>query len=145
MQITTHTKNSIIYKEREPAKNIYFIKSGEVVLSRTLNFFNSREFVHRCKNDMNCDFMNVNKKSNCKLALQKTINSVVKGPLTYFGEYEVVRNIPLREYQAQCYTNQCELYSISIDDISAKMSILNDGYENFVNEVKNLKNVFMET
>eukprot|EP00825_Cyclidium_porcatum_P036838 TRINITY_DN3968_c0_g1_i1.p1 TRINITY_DN3968_c0_g1~~TRINITY_DN3968_c0_g1_i1.p1 ORF type:complete len:204 (-),score=41.51 TRINITY_DN3968_c0_g1_i1:88-699(-) len=117
MTITVYKKNQIIYKEYEKVKNIYFIRSGEVLLSQTINFSDKSNYVDQCKNEMNCDYLNVVKKNQNILSKSKRIGSIIIGPLNYFGEFEVIHQNDKRQYQAECFNAQSEIFSLAIDVI----------------------------
>lgn len=107
-----YTNKKIIYEEKDEPKYVYFLREGEVILSKVVNIYNE-ELMERQKILSNFQVWNNRQATNIAQSQIKRINFAYLGPNTYFGMDEVYYKTPERVHRAICASHRCEIFRIT--------------------------------
>ncbi|KAL4456525.1 hypothetical protein ABPG74_000632 [Tetrahymena malaccensis] len=117
-----------IYTEKDKPNCIYFVKSGEIEITKEIQ---ADDF----NNDKEEDYQEYNKKTAFSEVEKTKIFGFQKkknkqrvrlyqlGPHSYFGEQEIMKKLPLRETQARCNSQEAVVYSIEKKDFFVFMKV----------------------
>ncbi|EAR88757.2 cyclic nucleotide-binding domain protein (macronuclear) [Tetrahymena thermophila SB210] len=96
---------NIIYTENDPSCFIFFIRKGEVQISKIAKEEEvQQEYLQLNEEDVFAS-MNISKqKKEKKINQSKRVPLVLLGPNCYFGDEEIFQKLPSRISQAQCQT-----------------------------------------
>ncbi|KAL4505389.1 hypothetical protein ABPG72_002451 [Tetrahymena utriculariae] len=129
-----------IYTEKDKPKCIYFVKSGEIEITKEIQ---SNDF----SNYQEEDYQEYNNKISISEVDQTKIFGFQKkknkqrvrlyqlGPHSYFGEQEIMKKLPLRETQARCNSQEAVVYSIEKKDFFVFMKV-NQHFQMFKKEIQ---------
>ncbi|EAR84992.2 cyclic nucleotide-binding domain protein (macronuclear) [Tetrahymena thermophila SB210] len=107
-------RNQIVYSEGDPAKYVYFIKEGEIQVSQQCVQQNEK----KNKDEGDPEYSKMMSDYNLKWKGQhqkeslKRIKIAILGKNNYFGQEEIISNIP-RLYRAEVFSTNAVLYCLS--------------------------------
>ncbi|KAL4460804.1 hypothetical protein ABPG72_005652 [Tetrahymena utriculariae] len=107
-------RNQIVYSEGDPAKYVYFIKEGEIQVSQQCVQQNEK----KNKDEGDPEYSKMMRDYNLKWKGQhqkeslKRIKIAILGKNNYFGQEEIISNIP-RLYMAEVFSTNAVLYCLS--------------------------------
>lgn len=104
-------KHHIIYKEDEIPKHIYFIKEGEVQITKILEIPEEEKVVNQRKHTL--FHMNTVSQQQTKAKHRKRIDVYIIGPNQYFGEYEIIKKLPTREMRAEVISHKADIIAVN--------------------------------
>ncbi|KAL4438362.1 hypothetical protein ABPG74_009785 [Tetrahymena malaccensis] len=107
-------RNQIVYSEGDPAKYVYFIKEGEIQVSQQCVQQNEKKIKEegdpeysKMMSDYNLKWKGQHQKESLK-----RIKIAILGKNNYFGQEEIISNIP-RLYKAEVFSTNAVLYCLS--------------------------------
>ena len=105
LQLKTYNRWQFLYHEGDFIDGIYFIKSGEVTLSKKKQLVeqNSQKFF----------FTNSMVSENRKKIKIFDVKIVIKGKNESVGSFEIIENIETRNFSCACLSSQVEVYFMS--------------------------------
>ncbi|KAL4470965.1 hypothetical protein ABPG72_013552 [Tetrahymena utriculariae] len=124
-EIDYPNNGKVVYQENDLAENIYLIKSGQVQLSY-------KKEIKQSSQDQTINLL----KSPRSTKYQK-VPLIIKGPNTYFGEEDILKNEPRRTNFAQVISEEAVLYVVNFKNLMIQMKFF--GGQNIMYDMFNLK------
>jgi CRP-like cAMP-binding protein len=139
----TIRRGQILYKEGDPASNVYFIKSGEFKFTKNM-------IIESTDDTVSHDLSPVRRSPFIKKSSELQI--LIKGPGEMFGHDEILDKNPVRINNCSCTSFEAELYVISDKDflkripdpvtweyINSTYSLQNDWKQKRMNNLKEIE------
>lgn len=108
-----YKRNQFIYKEGDPIDGVYFIKSGEIIITK------KKPVKFTQKSSPFSSPSNFSKKRVLKKF--QDVKIIIKGSNESLGGYEVIQELLSRETTCICTSLSCELYFISKDNFLVRI------------------------
>jgi CRP-like cAMP-binding protein len=102
-QTKKYSKSQVIFRENDCVDGVYFIKEGEVTITKRSKESRSQVSLHE-------PFFKIPKRIS---KLGSDLKIIIKGPRESFGGYELLENIEFRAYSCICSSPSVELLYLS--------------------------------
>ena len=116
VRVLMFKNKDVVFQEKQSVNNIYFIKQGEVILSKTvsqqLKILEEEDEDTEHRPDGDIRKYRVRNQQNAANT-QKRIDYAYLGPNTAFGDEEILLKKNERESKALVVSNICELFSLA--------------------------------